>query len=440
MSRVLIITFCFPPAEVIGSIRPGALAKYLPNLGWDVTVLAPRLGQGRSDPNVVETEYRAILATWKARLGFNAKRTVHEQLRLPVSSKPGSLFHTWMLEIAKYVITYPDETKGWIPFAIRAVEQIRDEGVKIDAIVTTSPAVSAHIIGSKAKTLLKCPWVADFRDLWSQNLSNLWSGLDAVQSGLERRTLKHADALVTVSRPWAEKLQTRYPKKPVFEITNGFDPDDFARVPKELTSSFTITYAGLLYQGRRDPKLLFHALRELCDRGLMHPQDVSVRFYGRLEPWLMALIEQYQLEACVRAHGVIPRREVLQRQAESQLLLLLGWNDPRETGQHTGKLFEYLGAERPILAVGGTPGVLTDTLIKTRAGVHATSKEQVLEFLLKAYQEYQTTGRVAYKADAGAIGKYTHSEMARRFAEVLNRVTVGHADSLEATQLQTINV
>lgn len=432
MPRVLLITFCYPPTQVIGSVRPAGLVKYLSRFGWDSIVLTPKVKRSPGDPSIVETEYRDVVATWKKRLGLDGKRSVHQQLRLPVSSKPRSeLWHTRALEMARYFITYPDEAKGWVPFALRAVEEMAEQGLKFDAILTTSPPISSHLIGRKAKKILGCPWVADFRDLWTQNMSNPHPRLEAMQTGLERRTLKDADALVAVSQPWAERLQRSYPSKRVFAITNGFDPDQFASLSGELTAKFTITYAGLLYQGRRDPAMLFETLRELFDQKLMSPEDVEVRFYGTIEPWVAAQVQQYRLDGVVQLPGLIARAEALQRQAESQILLMLGWTDPRETGQHSGKLFEYLGAGRPILAVGGGPSVLTETLKETGAGMHAFSRDEVRKFLMDGYQEFKTRGRVSYHGIKPAIERYTHFHMARHFSEVLNLVSGASPQTIE---------
>ena len=427
MPRVLLIAFRYPPSEAIGAMRPAGLAKYLPQFGWQVTVLTPRVKDRAADPKVIETGYQDVIANWKSRLGLDAKVGVHQQLGLPVSSKPrSSLLHTYALDLAKYVIAYPDETKGWIPFALKEIEQLRDQQAqqpKIDAILTTAPPVTAHLIGCKAKQILGCPWVADFRDLWSQNLASPHPVLKSLQAGLERRTLKTADVLVTVSRPWAERLQEHHPARTVLTIENGFDPDHFKSVSKELTRKFTITYAGRLYQGQRDPKLLFEVLADLVNEEVMQPGDVQVRFYGPVEPWITAQVQQYGLDQMVAINGLVTRDESLQRQAESQVLLLLGWANPRETGQHSGKLFEYFGASRPILAIGGSHGVLTEALDETHAGVHALSKEQVRNFLLTAYGEFKAKGYVAYQGEETAINRYTHFRMARQFAELLSSVS-----------------
>ncbi len=422
MRKFLLIAFAYPPLEIVGAVRPAALAKYLPQFGWEPVVVTPKIQDAkRQSQLIVETEYRDVLEEWKARLSFDRKRGLHEQFNLPVANKPGSeLPHTRLLGWMKYLLTYPDPFKGWIPFALAAVEEVRRQNPGIAAIVTTSPPISCHLIGRRAKTILGCPWIADLRDLWTQNLGDRTPHF--LETGLEKRTLGAADALVTVSDPWASRLQQRYPNRKIWTITNGFDPDDFRSPSPPLTRDFTITYTGRLYEGQRDPTMLFEALGDLLKEGVIPASDVRIRFYGTIEPWLPALVEKFGLTTMVELHGHTPRKEVFEHQRESQLLLLLPWSDPSETGHHSAKLFEYLAAARPVLAVGGSRGVLTQALGEANVGVHALSKAQVREFLIAAYAGYKEHGCVPYSGNRQGIDQYSHPEMARRFAHVLDSV------------------
>src|SRR5439155_21975098 len=135
------------------------------------------------------------------------------------AKKPGSAeWYSRLIAFGKFLLTYPDPVKGWIPFALEAVQEIRQQKMDISAIVTTSPPISSHLIGRQAKSILGCPWIADFRDLWSQNLGA--HNFQRLQVGLERRTLKHADALISVSKPWSHRLQQHHPDKRIYTITN----------------------------------------------------------------------------------------------------------------------------------------------------------------------------------------------------------------------------
>jgi hypothetical protein len=420
MPRLLFIAHAYPPLLAAGSIRAGGLAKYLPHFGWDVLVLTAKLPEGpRPAARVVETEYQSVIAQWKSRFGMNPERSVHEALNLPLPSKPNSnRLHTNLIQCARDVIAFPDEHKGWIRFAVNALSDLNAQE-KPDIILSTSPPASCHLIASKARQLFKRPWVADFRDLWAGNLWGVQRLLQPLHRRLERKTLRTADTLVAVSSPWACSLQKNYPATPVYTIENGFDPDDFRCQPRTLTEYFSLTHTGHLYEGKRDPTLLFEVLHDLITKGVLQKDDIRVRFYGPRESWLPPLVERYGLKEIVELGGMVPREEALKRQAESHLLLLLGWSDPRETGQHTGKLFEYFGSARPILAVGGAAGVLTETLKETKTGVHVSDKERLRQYLVSAYTEFRRNGFVSWKGDQGAIGRYTHLEMARKFSEVL---------------------
>jgi hypothetical protein len=420
MPRLLFIAHAYPPLPAAGSVRAGGLAKYLPHFGWDVLVLTAKLPAGsRPAARVVETEYEDVIAAWKSRFGIDPERGVHDKLHLPLSSKPNSTrLHTNLIQIARGLVAFPDEHKGWIRFAIDALSDLK-ANESVDVILSTSPPRSGHVIACRAKQLFNRPWVADFRDLWTGNLLGSQRLLQPLQQRLERKTLKAADALVTVSSPWAQVLQNKFPATPVYTITNGFDPDDFSTQLRGLTEFFSITHTGYLYEGKRDPTILFEVLHDLIAEGAVQKNDVRIRFYGPTESWLLPLAERHGLRDVVEQPGMIPREEALRRQAESQLLLLLGWSDPKETGQHTGKLFEYFGSARPILAVGGAVGVLTDTLSQTSTGVHISDKATLRQYVFDAYTEFKRNGFVSYRPNETAVGQYTHLEMAQKFSEVL---------------------
>jgi glycosyltransferase involved in cell wall biosynthesis len=234
---------------------------------------------------------------------------------------------------------------------------------------------------------------------------------------------------VTVSRPWADRLQKSYPEKRVHVITNGFDPDDFFGCSVPRSRSFSISYTGQLYAGRRDPTALFEVAHELIEEGIIDRQQMRIRFYGPIELWLQPLVERYDLQGVVELHGSIGRNEALQRQQESQILLLLGWANPQENGQHTGKLFEYFGSRRPILAVGGVRGVLTDVLEETGAGIHALSKPQLRQYLIESYREFRERGEVRFRGNESALMKYTHEAMGRSFSALLNAHCQHHPEA-----------
>jgi len=227
---------------------------------------------------------------------------------------------------------------------------------------------------------------------------------------------------VTVSKPLADDLSRLHIHKPVYVITNGFDPEDACFDPPELTEKFTITYTGALYDGKRDPLMLFEALKNLITDGIIDPDRVEVRFFGSQDPWLLDEIRDANLDGIVRVFGFVPRDEALQKQRESQLLLLLLWDNPQERGVYTGKVFEYLAAGRPIIALGGLEEcVVKDLLNETQAGHYVSSSEELEIVLSKYYSDYINTGTIS-PIENSSISKYSQLEMAKRFAEVLDKI------------------
>ena len=157
---------------------------------------------------------------------------------------------------------------------------------------------------------------------------------------------------------------------------------------------------------------------------MFNPGDIEVRFYGPKQNWLRNDIIKHNLVGIVEQCGVISRNESWEKQRESHVLLLLNWEDPKEKGVYTLKLFEYLAAWRPIMASGGFYGSDIEKLLKeTKTGVYVPTAEEIEASLLSFYEEYERTGRVCYKGNLKEINKYSYREMASKFADILNQVT-----------------
>lgn len=419
--RVLVITYYFPPRQSVASLRLKGLAKYLPEFDWIPTILTAALpGLPDSRFQIVETPYPGdVSELLKKRLGLRPEKGFQEQIGIPVTlrERKGS-FTSRVLTLVKGIYAYPDEQKCWLPFAVKVGDALLRER-QFHAILSSSSPVTAHLIAYELKKRHRIPWVADLRDLWTQNHHYAYGPIRrVVERRLELRILAAADALVTVSSPLAEQLAGLHRGKAVFAIPNGFDPDEMGSAP--LTREFSITYTGQLYEGKQDPAPVFQAIGELINKGVLDPRLVRVRFFGPPQHWLEQEVKRYGLEQVVEMCGVVPRDVVLQYQRSSQVLLLLNWNDPRERGVYTGKIFEYLAAQRPILAVGGPGGVVKELLERTKAGVHVSGAEELAAVLTAWYREYEATGRLAYHAIHEEIEQYSHREMARRFASVMD--------------------
>jgi len=421
MKHVLIIAYLYPPPRA--SKRLPGLANYLPQYGWEPIVMtAPLCERSNAAFQVVETGYRDALGLCKKLLRIDFRENIRSHLRdrLGITSKRSVLDR--LLTFCAAFINYPDSEKGWKEYGIEVGSDVLRRG-NIDAMISIYP-VTSRVIARELKDRYKIPWIADFPDLWTQNHNYYYGRLRRlIDRRLEIKTIERADALVTTSEPWAEKLRSLHKRDDVFSIALGYDPNEINSPPCPLTDKFTMTYTGSIYQGKQNPSKLFAALQTLIADGAINSGDVEVRFYGPRERWIDEEIDRYGLRGIVNQHGLVPRRVAMMRQRESQVLLLFNWEDPRETGVYTGKVFEYLAGYRPIMSIGGSGrDVVRALLEETKGGMCGSNEAEIMAIVKSLYSQYKTEGKISFEPIYEAIKRYSHKEMAGKFATVLDYV------------------
>ena len=424
MRRLLFLSFWVPPRKAIGSIRSAHLLKHLPKYGWDITVVTPRLDAAGGDtiPNYVETGYWDLKEVMKRAIGMGG-RGAHDALKVdvPVYGEKRTL-KSHIVYAASSLVTYPDDYVGWLPFATRTLGRLTARE-KWDAVLSSAPPWTGNLAAALARR--NVPWIADFRDLWAENDYSERSKLQAwLDEKLERATLSRAAALTASSELSADLLRERYPGKPCTPISSGFDIEEWRAIDFGSERACTFLYAGNLYRGHRDPSMLFAATREILDQGLAKPEELRIEFYSPREPWLLKLIASYGLEDVAVVHGFVDRQMVLAAERRADRLIVLCWDGQGAEGVVAGKLFEYLGARRPILAIGG-PAKLSveDILTATGAGVRSRTVAETKADVLNALAEHRSGHRRVIPEHA--VRSYSGEECARQFAEVLESVVNG---------------
>jgi glycosyltransferase involved in cell wall biosynthesis len=261
----------------------------------------------------------------------------------------------------------PDENLPWSTLATPvAIRIARREG--IDVVITTSPPPSLHLLGAAVKKASGAAWVADLRDPLTSNPhrrgqeSRLAAMKEKTVGGIGRLVASQADAVIAASEAIAAEARELKPKGKVVTIANGSDFDDFTGLEHHASDKLRITHAGN-FHGNRDPKPFFRALAE---SGL---EDIVVRFAGDVRAADREYAEALGLGDRIELLGYVSRRRSLELQRDSEaLLLLIPDSGGRGKGVLTGKIFEYLAAERPILAVVPPDGAAAELLRETGAG------------------------------------------------------------------------
>jgi hypothetical protein len=420
--KVLIISYFFNQKEQIGSIRLRGLAKYLPKFGWEPTILTVKSpADSELDVKTIETDYSDLMTNWKKRLGLNLDKGVQAQLNTSSNKNQNGiisfLIHMWL-----EIFAYPDPLKNWYKPAVEAGNELL-ENENFDILLSSSSPYTCHLIGNELCSKHDIPWVADLRDLWSQNHFYEFSNIRKYrEKRLEKKTFAIVDALTTVSSPKTEQLGTLHKNKRVYAIPNGFDPD-LLNTGDKVDKKLSLVYTGRVYEGKMDPEPLFKALNELIEDKEIDPKDIVLDFYGINVDVLKDRVEKYNLNQIINLNGLIPRNEVIGKQRSAQILLLLNWNDPNEKGVYTGKVFEYLSAKRPILAIGGYgDGVVDELLQNTQAGNSLNETEGIKNLLREYYSEFKSNAEVQYNGIQDEIDKFSHVGMAEKFSKVFEDI------------------
>ena len=383
--KVLLVSFYFPPAGGGGVQRPLKLAQYLPALGIETHVLAP------DDPHWIHRDEALRVPT---QAGVHRARYIG-----PIGRKPAEELHGKQ-GIARYATharllgrraLVPDENVTWnltaIPAAIRLV---REHG--IDAVITTSPPNSIHLVGAAVKRATGAHWVADLRDsvvahAHRRSESAAVRAKEKVDLGVARLVARSADAIVCVADFIADEVRALEPSGRVVTIPNGSDFDDFDGLAYAPGERLRITHTGSFF-GKRDPRPFLQALHD-------SRVDAVARFLGDFRSadreWAEGLGRGDRLDLIPYA----PRSTSLALQRDSEaLLLLIPDAGGRGKGVLSGKVFEYIASGRPILAAVPPDGAAADLIRETGAGVVAPPDDvdALREALVELDRRFRTGG------------------------------------------------
>jgi glycosyltransferase involved in cell wall biosynthesis len=393
--KILFITYHFPPYNSVGAVRTSKTAKYLVNAGHEVKVLTcadqplqNSLTLEIPEQNVKYTSWLNINSPVAFVLG-GTKQVATKGYIPSVKHFTGAAYY--LGTFYKDLLNFPDGQIGWFPFAKRAGEQIIRQW-EPDLIYASATPYTSLLIASALSKKFNIPWIAELRDLWVDNhqwIRPFWRHF--YEKLLERFILKSSCGLVTVSSPLAETLQSKY-SHPCEVITNGFDPDDYPelRNPTSSDGIVHIVHTGQVFGGWRSPAPLFSALALMGSEA----ENVRVHFYGRYLDLVRSIAMKHKVSALVKIHGPVSHIEALKTQSDADILLLIPGIGQKMQGVYTTKLFEYLGARRPILCMGEKSGVAAKLIQVRDAGVTLNESEAIAQQLRQWVKQKSKNGEI----------------------------------------------
>ena len=424
MKRVLIITYYWPPTGGSGVQRWVKFTKYLQRFGWQSIVYTPgNPEQLAVDESLLEDVSPAVTVI---------KRHINEPYALyrrffkaqdkgagvnPLNQQKKT-FKQRLAVVLRGNLFVPDPRIGWVGPSVRFLRKyLRDNPV--DAVVTTGPPHSMHLIGLRLKRSTGVRWIADFRDPWTEmhyfkHLGLLpWTA--ARHRRLEQRVLDKSDVVIAVSAPVRDDFQART-QTPVVLLTNGYDKEDFALDPPVLPADrFTLVHTGL-FASDGNPLNLWDVLARKCASDGNFRRQLRIRLAGKTDAEIIEALRVRGLWDNVEDLGYLPHPQTVELQRSASVLLLPLRQEPEYAKALPGKIFEYLAARRPVLGIGQEGGAAATMLSSCGAGVMYDwdRTEPLLNFIEGCWERHLAGTDGPCEGD---ISAYSRLALTKRLAE-----------------------
>ena len=378
MSKILIISYWFHPFETIGATRVNNFAIHLKQQGWQVKVLSVKASKwahdGRYSPKGIDVDIDRLngwswhVAIRKFSLGI-IKSGAQEREVQNVTDKMGlkSSFKKWLMKQYEKFAS-PDECWPWFVLGRKKALRIAKE-FQPDIIFSSAMPFSAHQMALYIKQKLDIPWVADYRDLWvpyDEIRSKSHSKLDK----LEKDTISQANCVTSVSPTYVKKLQERFPNIDTLTVFNGFEELRDQKGPFK-NRKLKLAYTGIIYPQYQNPRILFETL------ALSKFQNWQFTYCGPSDKYIQNLVPEALSENII-INGLLSKEEATTIQEESDILVFFTFS---VQGWLSGKLLDYLGANKPILAIGPYNKDVSDLLNETKCGAYFAEAQEAADFL-----------------------------------------------------------
>lgn len=446
--KVLIVSYQFPPIAGGGVPRALKMCKYLPQYGWDTVVLTVDPQYNVSLDQTLIKQIPEGTPVFRARewnpydklnrlrssagkpASKNAKSAGEQQQRLsPLARMKTSLFQ--LLKNVKNYVLIPDDQRFWVSPAVRLGKKVIREQ-QIDMIFSTSGPYSVHLVAQKLAKKTGIPWIADFRDPWTQNMHRTgiaWR--ERIEEKMERRVMEGATAITTVTSTFANNFRAKYPSIQRMEVIhNGYDPEDFLDIKEsKITGKIVFAYTGIFYQ-ERNPRLFLQAIAELIAAGEIRREEILLRFAGIFDyPGYrenQAAVEHYGLEDVVEVLGYLPHHESLSLLKNADVLLLINDTAPGSGAYIPGKLYEYMAVKRPILAFsleGETSAIINRFhLGKVVAPTELENMKAAILDFVQAWRAGMLEQSFSFTQDQDSLAQYQRDEQAKQLAHLMNQI------------------
>ncbi|MFK7758054.1 MAG: glycosyltransferase family 4 protein [Flavobacteriales bacterium] len=432
MKKVLIITYYWPPSGGAGVQRWLKFSKYFPEKDWQPVIYTPENAEFPAideqlvkdihpDIEVVKTPIWEPYTLYKK---FTSRKK-EDKIGAGFTSEKGEIGTAEKL--ARWVRGnwfIPDARKFWIKPSVSYLAKYLKEN-PVDAVISTGPPHSMHLIALGVKKKFNIPWIADFRDPWT-NIDfieelRLTKGSMAKHQSQETEVLEQADVVSTAWHLMKTEFSEKVDSEKIKVILNGYDKSDFSAEAIPLDSKFTIAHLGSFSPTRNVP-MLWKVLGELVKENEEFRAALQIKVAGQVDGSVRADIESNGLTEFLNDVGYISHGEVVQFMSSSQILLLVVNNTKVAKGIIPGKVFEYIMSGRPILSVGPEDGDIAQLMrdVDAEPIIEYHQQEVMRTRILQNFEQYKNgTLHREYKG----IEQYDRRALSHEFTDILNQLS-----------------
>ncbi len=425
--KVLIICYYWPPAGGPGVQRWLKFVKYLPEFGIEPIVYVPKNPSYpivdehivNEIPEGVTIIKRAIREPYRFASMLSRKHTKNISAGIVPLEKKQSLLQKTLLYIRGNFFV-PDARVGWVKPSIKFLSQYIEKQ-SIDTVITSGPPHSMHLIGlglKKENTNVR--WIADFRDPWTtigyHDKLRMTSKTQGIHKKMELDVLNVADQILVTS-PTTKDDFNQLCNTPIDVITNGYDIE--INNNYILNNNFTISHIGSLLSGR-NPQILWETISTILNENSDFKNVFKLVLAGKISEEVIASIQSHNLEPYLELKGYVGHQEAIALQREANILLLIEIDALETQSIIPGKVFEYLAARKPILAIGPENSDIKCILEETDSGTYHTYKDEmtIKNAILERFEVFQ---KGQEQLTTGDISKYHRKTLTKHLSELILR-------------------